>query len=67
GLNYVFGITFSLMEFCVLALAIAIVFVTVYGVIWMNDLRSAALFNEKLKVYQNQQLCYNDCGRKTNS
>lgn len=66
GINFVCGVSFSLFESCVLALAVAMVFVTVYGVIWMNDLRSAALFNEKLKVYQNQQLCYNGSERKTN-
>ena len=56
GINYASGNIFSPLASGVLALAVAIVFVTVYGVIWMNDLRSAALFNEKLKVYQNRKL-----------
>lgn len=56
GINYASGNIFSPLASSVLALAVAIVFVTVYGVIWMNDLRSAALFNEKLKVYQNRKL-----------
>ena len=35
-----------------LAFSVAAVFVAVYVVMWLNDRKSAALFNEKLKEYQ---------------
>ncbi len=56
GVNYAFGNIYNPLESGILAVAIAVVFVAVYGVLWLNDLRSAAAFNEKLKVYQSRGL-----------
>lgn len=56
GLNYRAGIIYEPLVFWVLALSIAVVFVTVYAVMWINDQRSAALFNEKLKEYQKREV-----------
>lgn len=55
GLNYRAGIIYEPLVFWALALAIAVVFVAVYAVMWINDQRSAALFNEKLKEYQKKR------------
>lgn len=52
GLNYAAGVVFQPMVSAVLAIGIALVFVTVYVIIWLNDRRSAELFNQKLKEYQ---------------
>ena len=35
-----------------LALSIAVIFVLVYWIVWLNDCKSAEVFNEKLKEYQ---------------
>ncbi|MDE5907222.1 MAG: DUF3021 family protein [Lachnospiraceae bacterium] len=56
GVNYVAGIIFEPLVFWMLVAAIALVFVTVYVVLWLNDKRSAAMFNEQLKRYQQQIL-----------
>ena len=56
GLNYASGFRYKLPNAVALALAIAVIFVLVYVVLWLDDLRSAAAFNEKLKVYQNRGL-----------
>jgi len=52
GINYFAGTVFSTIVNIVLALGIAVVFVLVYVILWMNDQKSAKLFNEKLKEYQ---------------
>ena len=52
GLNYIAGVMFSIEVGVVLALGIALVFVSVYAILWINDRRSADLFNRKLKEYQ---------------
>lgn len=52
GLNYAAGTIFSTALFVVLALAIAVIFVAVYAVLYVNDKRSAVLFNEELRKYQ---------------
>lgn len=52
GVNYAAGAIFNPLTTWVLALAIAVVFVVVYVVLWLNDRRSAILFNENLKRYQ---------------
>lgn len=52
GLNYAAGTVFPINVSVVLALGIAIVFVAVYVILWLNDKKSARLFNEKLKEYQ---------------
>lgn len=41
-------------EFRAIACSIAIIFVLVYVVMWLNDQRSAMLFNEKLKEFQKE-------------
>lgn len=54
GLNYVLGIVFPI-EVCVaLAFGIALVFVMVYVILWINDRNSARVFNQKLKEYQRE-------------
>lgn len=52
GLNYAAGTIFSTALVIVLVLAIAVIFVAVYAVLYVNDKRSAVLFNEELKKYQ---------------
>ena len=52
GLNYASGFVFSTVVAVSLALGIAIIFVLVYLIIWLNDRRSADLFNQKLKEFQ---------------
>lgn len=52
GLNYASGTIFSTALFVVLALAIAVIFVAVYAVLYINDKRSAVLFNEELRRFQ---------------
>lgn len=52
GLNYIAGATFSVVASVILALGIAVVFVMVYVILWLDDRRSAADFNERLKEYQ---------------
>lgn len=56
GVNYAAGYIFEPLTFLALAAAIALVFVTVYVVLWLNDKRSAEMFNEQLKRYQRQVL-----------
>ncbi len=52
GLNYVAGRRYTPIALFTLVFSIAFVFVSVYFFVWLNDRRSAALFNEKLKQYQ---------------
>ena len=52
GLNYVVGNRFSIVVNLALAIGIAVVFVTVYLILWINDKKSADLFNQKLKEFQ---------------
>lgn len=54
GLNALSGNTFEPKLNIALAFAIAVVFVIVYFVIWLNDRQSARLFNEKLKEFQKE-------------
>lgn len=55
GLNYYAGMIFEPLVAFVLAFSIAFIFVAVYVIMWLNDQRSAALFNEKLKLYQDRE------------
>lgn len=55
GLNYLSDHTFEPVVTWTLAISIAFIFVAVYVIMWLNDQRSAALFNEKLKLYQNRE------------
>lgn len=52
GLNHMAGRKYTPIALFTLIFSIAIVFVSVYFFVWLNDRRSAALFNEKLKQYQ---------------
>ena len=54
-LNYWSGNIFEPVAAVSLAMAVFLVFVTVYAVMWMNDKRSAELFNEKLKKFQEDE------------
>lgn len=55
GTNYFASRTFFETKLTIaLAIGIAIIFVTVYFVMWLNDRQSARLFNEKLKAFQRQ-------------
>ncbi len=52
GLNYLLGTVFPTVVTITLAIGIAVVFVLVYWIVWLNDCKSADLFNQKLKEYQ---------------
>lgn len=52
GLNYLAGNSFSVPVTMALAFGIAVIFVAVYLILWINDKKSAALFNQKLKEFQ---------------
>lgn len=52
GINYAAGVVFPTVVVVTLALGIAVVFVLVYLIVWLNDRRSADLFNQKLKEFQ---------------
>lgn len=52
GIHFSNGISFTWVYACVLALSIALVFISVHVVLWYTDKRSAARFNERLKIYQ---------------
>lgn len=59
GVNYLAGNRFPLTESVILAIGIAVVFVTVYVITWLFDRKSAREFNDKLKEYQeNRNLVY---------
>lgn len=52
GINYVAGVVFPTVVTITLALGIAVVFVMVYVIIWLDDRKSADEFNRKLKEFQ---------------
>lgn len=52
GLNYIAGVIFPTIVSIALFLGIALVFIMVYVILWVNDQKSAMLFNEKLREYQ---------------
>lgn len=52
GLNYLAGVIFPPVVCITLAIGIAVVFVMVYVITWINESKSAADFNQKLKEYQ---------------
>lgn len=56
GLNYASGMIFLPFVAGILAVSIALVFITVYAALWFMDRRSAMLFNEQLKMYQSRQV-----------
>lgn len=55
GVNYVFGTTFTWKLNITLALSIAVIFILVYVIMWLNDQRSAVAFNAKLVEFQKNQ------------
>ena len=55
GVNYVFGTTFTWELNITLALSIAVIFILVYVIMWLNDQRSALAFNAKLVEFQKNQ------------
>lgn len=55
GINYMFGATFIWELNVTLAIAIVVIFVLVYVILWLNDQRIAMLFNERLLEYQRNQ------------
>lgn len=55
GVNYVFGTTFTWELNITLALSIAVIFILVYVIMWLNDQRSAVVFNAKLVEFQKNQ------------
>lgn len=54
GINHASGIIFTSIYAGVLAFSIAVVYISVHVVLWFVDKRSAKLFNEQLKEYQNR-------------
>ena len=54
GTNYAAGMRFDALFSVMLAFSVAVVFVAVYVVMWLNDRKSAAAFNQKLKEYQSR-------------
>lgn len=52
GLNYIAGTVFAPLVSVVLAIGIAVVFVSVHIILWLVDRNSAAEFNKKLKEFQ---------------
>lgn len=52
GANYMFGICFEWELSVTLAIGIAVIFVLVYVVLWLNDRSSAKTFNAKLVEFQ---------------
>lgn len=55
GANYAFGTAFDCKLSVALAIGIAVIFVLVYVILWLNDRRSAMVFNEKLVEFQKSQ------------
>lgn len=55
GVNYVFGTTFTWELNITLALSIAVIYILVYVILWLNDRRSAMIFNAKLVEFQKNQ------------
>lgn len=56
GLNYAAGTVFTPKMTAVLAASVVVIYLTVGLVLWINDKRSAAIFNEALKKYQQKQI-----------
>lgn len=52
GLNYLVGVTFPPIVSITLTLGIAIVFILVYLICWLDERRCANDFNQMLKSYQ---------------
>ena len=52
GANHMFGTSFGWQLSVTLAIGIAVIFVLVYVVLWLNDRNSAKAFNAKLAEFQ---------------
>ena len=52
GLNYLAGVIFPTIVTIMLVLGIITVFIMVHAILWINDQKSATLFNQKLKEFQ---------------
>lgn len=55
GLNYAHGHSYPFMTALALAVGIFLVFFAVHLILWINDRRSASLFNERLKEFQRRE------------
>lgn len=55
GLNYASGLAFTPLYAWSLAFSVALVFVSVYVILWLIDRKDAIQFNERLKVYQSRE------------
>lgn len=55
GLNYASGVRFETSLNITLALTIALIFVVVNLIMFVNDRRNALLFNEELKKFQEKE------------
>lgn len=56
GLNLFYGVVFPIKTAIALALCIAIVFIAVYVIMYLNDQRSAWKFNKELKRFQEKNI-----------
>lgn len=52
GLNYLAGTVFSTLINILLIVGITAVFIMVHVILWINDQKSARVFNQKLKEFQ---------------
>ena len=55
GVNYLAGNVFPTFLSILLAAGIAAIYILVYVILWIDDLRSAWAFNEKLKEFQERE------------
>ena len=55
GINILVGNAFTFWMAVLLALGIAVVYICVYVVLWVDELRYARVFNEKLKEFQKKE------------
>lgn len=62
GLNAATGNLFEIKTCVALALSVAVVYVVVCVVLWINDQKSASEFNQRLREYQMQHTISKDNG-----
>ena len=55
GLNYLAGNVFTPVVSVTLTVGVAVVFAAVYFVLWLIDSKSATLFNQQLKKFQEME------------
>lgn len=56
GINYASGNSFEAPLACALALCVALIFVLVYLILWLNNQKIARQFNTSLKEFQAKQV-----------